>query len=197
MVREHNYIHNIEEPAPTLSMNPLKFALWLFIITIIMIFAALTSAYIVRAADGGWLEFKLPDGLLVNTIILLTSSATMHWGYLAAKKNNLGQVKIAVLLTTILGIVFLVGQILVKQEVELGGIGFTSNPSVSFLYVLAGVHGFHLITGVIFLITVLISSFKYKVHSKNLTKIEMCTTYWHFLDGLWIYLFVFLSFYNG
>ncbi|MEQ9164824.1 MAG: cytochrome c oxidase subunit 3, partial [Fulvivirga sp.] len=66
------------------------------------------------------------------------------------------------------------------------------NPSGSFLYILSGLHGLHLVSGIIFLIIVLISTFKYRVHSKNLAQIQMCTTYWHFLGGLWIYLFVFL-----
>ncbi|HYG37445.1 MAG TPA: cytochrome c oxidase subunit 3 [Cytophagales bacterium] len=192
MVGQHKISNNIEEPTPTLSMNPHKFALWLFIITIIMIFASLTSAYIVRAADGNWVEFDLPQVLWLNTIALFASSLTMHWAYISAKRNNLGTLKLAISITLVLGAAFVIGQFFAWKDLVAMEIFFTGNPSGSFLYILTGVHGFHLITGLAFLIIVLISSFKYKIHSKNLTKIEICATYWHFLDGLWIYLFVFL-----
>jgi cytochrome c oxidase subunit 3 len=182
----------IEQPERPLSMNPKKFALWLFIISIVMIFAALTSAYIVRQADGEWLVFDLPMEMYVTTGIILLSSVTMHWAYLAAKRDELTQVKIAITLTTILGIAFLVGQVLVWQALVDMRVFLVGNPSGSFLYILSGLHGLHLISGVIFLIIVLISTFNYKVHAKNLNQIQMCTTYWHFLDILWVYLFLFL-----
>ncbi|MTI27458.1 cytochrome c oxidase subunit 3 [Fulvivirga kasyanovii] len=182
----------VEDPKKPLSMNPKKFALWLFMVTVVMIFAALTSGYIVRQAEGNWVMFELPFEMWVTTGIILLSSATMHWAYLEAKKDNLERVKLAISVTTVLGVLFLVGQFyvwgaLVDSEVYLVG-----NPSGSFLYVLSGLHGLHIVSGVIFLIIVLISTFKYKVHSKSLNQIQMCTTYWHFLDALWIYLFVFL-----
>ena len=183
----------VEQPERPMAMNPKKFALWLFIITVIMIFAALTSAYIVRQAEGNWRVFELPVELYYTTAIILLSSGTMHWAYLAAKKDALEQVKLAISITTVLGVLFLLGQfyawgVLVDMNVNFTG----GNPSESFLYVLTGVHGLHLISGVIFLIIVLISTFKYKVHSKNLNQIQMCATYWHFLDILWVYLFLFL-----
>jgi cytochrome c oxidase subunit 3 len=82
----------------------------------------------------------------------------------------------------------------VANKIYFGGSG--ANPSGSFLYVLTGVHGFHLITGLIFLLIVLISTFKYKVHSKNLIRLELCATYWHFLGALWVYLYLFLTIYK-
>lgn len=185
------------EPQTTLGMHPKKFAMWLFIVSIVMLFAALTSAYIVRRAEGNWLEFEMPPIFWINTCILLLSSVSMQWAYSAAKKDNLEILKIAIGITTLLGISFLVGQYwswgeLVKSKVFFGG--STSNPAGSFLYVLTGLHAFHLISGVIFLIIVLRATFTYKVHSKRLTQIEMCATYWHFLDILWVYLFIFLLF---
>ncbi len=186
-------INTVEEAEQPLSMHPQKFALWLFIVTVVMLFAAMTSAYIVRQGEGNWLIFDLPTLFYVNSGIIILSSATMHWAYTAAQKDNLGQVKLAMWLTTILGFAFLVGQweawgVLVDADLFFVG----SNISASFLYVITGLHAVHLISGVIFLIIVLISSYKYKVHSKNMTRMEMCVTYWHFLGGLWIYLFVFL-----
>ncbi|MCA6073628.1 cytochrome c oxidase subunit 3 [Fulvivirga sedimenti] len=183
----------VEQPERPLAMNPKKFALWLFIITVVMIFASLTSAYIVRQAEGNWRIFELPVELYYTTAIIILSSITMQWAYMAAKKDALQQVKIAISITTVLGIMFLIGQfytwgVLVDMKVNFTG----GNPSESFLYVLMGVHALHLVSGVIFLIIVLISTFRYKVHSKNLNQIQMCNTYWHFLDILWVYLFLFL-----
>jgi cytochrome c oxidase subunit 3 len=176
-------------------INPLIFMLALLLVSIIMMFAAFTSAYIVRREEGNWLEFDLPSVLLVNTIVIILSSIFMQWAYVSAKRDNLNNLKIALLLTIVAGAAFLVGQWegwgqLVQDKVFFGG--STANPSGSFLYVLTGVHAFHLITGLVFLIIVVISALKYKVHSKNLTRIELCTIYWHFLGALWIYLYVFL-----
>lgn len=182
----------VEEAKRPLSMHPKKFALWLFIVTIFMIFAALTSAYIVRRADGNWLIFELPNLFLVTTCIILVSSGTMHWAYRAVKKDNLEAAKLAIVITTVLGISFLAGQFLAWGELVKNSIHLVGNPSGSFVYIISGLHGLHIVGGVVFLIVVLISIFQYKVHSKNLLRVEMCATYWHFLDGLWLYLFVFL-----
>ena len=182
----------VEQPERPLAMNPKKFALWLFIITVVMIFAALTSAYIVRQAEGNWLVFDLPVEMYYTTGIILLSSVTMHWAYIAARKDELGQVKLAISMTTLLGVAFLVGQVMVWNALVDSRVFLVGNPSGSFLYILSGLHGLHLVSGVIFLIIVLISTFRFKVHSKNLNQIQMCTTYWHFLDVLWVYLFLFL-----
>jgi cytochrome c oxidase subunit 3 len=185
-------IRIVEEAKKPMSMHPKKFALWLFMVTVIMIFAALTSAYIVRQADGNWLIFDLPDLFFVTTAIILISSGTMHWAYLSVKKDNLEGAKLAMAITTILGVGFLIGQYLAWGELVKNNVYLVGNPSGSFVYVISGLHGLHIVGGVIFLLIVLISIVKLKVHSKNILKIEMCATYWHFLDGLWLYLFVFL-----
>ncbi|MBC5993373.1 cytochrome c oxidase subunit 3 [Pontibacter cellulosilyticus] len=189
-------VDNRIESNPTSSgVHPLKFSLWLIIISIIMMFAAFTSAYIVRREEGNWLEFELPTILLINTVIIVLSSVTMQWAYVSAKKDNLSSIKLGLILTSVLGAAFLIGQWngwaeLVQNNIYFGG--STSNPSGSFLYVLTGVHGFHLITGLVFVLITLVSSLKYKVHSKNLLRIQLCTVYWHFLGGLWLYLYIFL-----
>jgi cytochrome c oxidase subunit 3 len=182
----------VDPSSPTLSMNPKKFILWLFIVSIVMIFAALTSAYIVRQAEGNWLDYELPQMFYISTALIFLSSLTMHWALLSAKKNNFFNVKLGLTITLLLGMVFLYTQVQAWGQLVDMNVFFVGNPSGSFVYVLSGVHGFHIISGVIFLIIVLISSFRDQVHSKNLDVIEMSATYWHFLDGLWIYLFIFL-----
>jgi cytochrome c oxidase subunit 3 len=179
----------VEQP---LSMHPKKFALWLFIVTVVMIFAAFTSAHIVRQADGDWLIYDLPTMLWYTSAIILLSSVFMQWAYMAAKKDKPEQVKLALAITTVLGILFLVGQVKVWGQLVDNNIYFNGNPAGSFLYVFTFVHALHLVSGVIYLIYMLISSYKYKVHAKNMLNMEMCSTWWHFLGGLWIYLFIFL-----
>ena len=190
-----------EEPPMPLSMHPKKFALWLFIVSIVMIFAAFTSAYMVRRAEGNWLEFELPPIFWTTTAMLVVSSITMQWAHFSAKRNNIVGLKWGMVLTVLLGIAFLVGQweawqYLVQHNIFLGGNQtenpYPANPSGSFLYVLTGIHAFHLVTGLVFLGIITVAAFQYKIHSKSMTRIDMCATYWHFLDLLWIYLFVFL-----
>jgi cytochrome c oxidase subunit 3 len=189
MERELKYIDIVDQP---ISMHPKKFALWLFLVTVVMIFAALTSAYIVRQAEGNWLEYELPEIFWITSGIVVLSSISLQVAYYAAKKDNFLLLRTCMTLTVALGIAFLVGQwyswvALVDQEVF-----FVGNPAGSFLYVFTGLHAAHLISGVIFLIIVLISTFGTKVHSQSLNTLEMAATYWHFLGGLWLYLFLFL-----
>jgi cytochrome c oxidase subunit 3 len=188
-------IENIEisKNPRAMGMNPSKFIVWLFIVTIVMLFAALTSAYVVKQSEGSWLIFSLPGIFWITTAIILISSITMQMALKAAKNDNFNQIKIFLGITALLGLTFLIGQYQSwKQLVEMD-VFFVGNPAGSFLYVLTGLHGIHIISGIIFILIVIISSFRLKVHSKRMLKIEMCTTYWHFLGGLWLYLFLFLK----
>lgn len=182
----------VEEPKKPLAMHPKKFAMWLFMASVMMLFASLTSAYIVREAEGNWLYFELPALFYYTTAIIFVSSVTMQWAYFAAKKDSIYQVKLLVTITSVLGVAFLVGQFLAWGELVRNSVYFVGNPSGSFLYVLTGLHGLHIVSAVIFLLIVLNSAIRLRIHSKNMAQMEMCTTYWHFLGGLWIYLFIFL-----
>ncbi len=183
----------VEEPKKPISMHPKKFAMWIFLATVVMVFASLTSAYIVRRAEGNWVLFDLPDIFYYTTVIIILSSITMQWAFFAAKKDNITQVKLMICITLILGLLFLVGQYIGWWiEMPKQGIHFVGNPSGSFVIVLILVHGAHLLGAITFLIIVLASAIKLQVHSKKMAQIEMCATFWHFLGGLWLYLFVFL-----
>lgn len=191
-----NEFRIVEEPKKPMAMNPKRFAMWLFIGSVMMVFAALTSAYIVRQAEGNWLYFDLPNILTVSTVVILASSTTMQWAFWSAKKDNLETVKIMVTLTAILGLAFLVLQFEGWKQLVDNRIFLVGNPSGSFLYVITGLHGLHIISALVYLIIVLVATYRFQVHSKNLLRLEMCTTYWHFLGGLWLYLFVFLLLYR-
>lgn len=189
-------IRLVENPTRPLSMHPHKFALWLFIVSIVMIFASLTSAFIVKQGDGSWMDYQLPSMFWYTSGVIILSSILLQWGYFAAKRDKLETVKLTIGLTLLLGFVFLIGQWKSWGQLVEMDVYFVGNPAGSFIYVLTGLHAFHLISGIIFLIIVLFSAFKYRVHSKNMVRMEMCTTYWHFLGALWLYLFVFLVFYH-
>ena len=187
----------IEEPKRTLSMHPKKFAMWLFLATVMMLFASLTSAYIVRRADGNWQVFDLPIMFYVSSLVIVISSITMQLAFFSARQDNPGRVKLWVTVTTILGIAFLITQMLGWDQLIDNQIHFSGgNPSASFVYVLSGLHGLHLISAVVFLIIVWNSARQLKIQANNRAQIEMCTTYWHFLGGLWLYLFIFLLYFR-
>lgn len=184
-----------EQPNSTLSMHPKKFALWLFIVSIVMIFGGLTSAYLVKQGEGGWLLFELPIIFYISSALILLSSGTMHWAYMSAKKDNFATTKLAMSITVVLGFAFLVTQLMGWNDLVKIGVFFAgsqANAAGSFLYVFSGLHALHLVSGLIFLLIILVAVFRYQIHGKSMVRMEMCATYWHFLDLLWIYLLVFL-----
>ncbi|MFD2938078.1 cytochrome c oxidase subunit 3 [Spirosoma flavum] len=191
-----NDISIIEEPEETLSMNPRKFIMWLFIVSIIMLFAAMTSAYLVRRAEGNWLEYDVPIIFTYSSIVLVISSLTMHWAYIAAKKDNFGSLKIAITITFALGVVFLFMQFQGWIELVNENVFFVGNPAGSFMYIFTGLHGFHLISGLLVLVVALVAAFRLRIHAKSLNQLEIAATYWHFLDILWLYLFFFLVYFH-
>ena len=172
--------------------KPVKFILWLFILSSIMLFAGLTSAYIVRQAEGNWKIFDLPSVFYITTVLILLSSASMHYSYIQAKKFNVRNQQIGLWITFILGVAFLVGQyqgwkILVQNKVY-----FSGNPAESFVYVISGFHGVHIIAGLCIMLAAIIGTYRKINQTKNVFRMELSSIFWHFIDILWIYLFVFL-----
>lgn len=182
----------VEEPKKVLTMHPKKFALWLFMASVLMLFASWTSAYIVRQAEGNWLFFDLPSTFYYSTVIIVISSITMQMAYFSAKKDNLGKTRTLVTATAVLGGLFLVVQYLGWVQLVGNSVYWVGNPSGSFVYLITGFHGLHIVSAIIFVLIVVRSVAKGLVNSGNLAQIEMCTTYWHFLGALWVYLFIFL-----
>ncbi len=169
--------------------------LWIGIVSIVMLFAGLTSAYVVRADNGNWLLFNLPDIFYVSTAVIITSSITLFLALQAAKRNNYRMVTLGVLVTFVLGITFCFTQFEGWSDLYGRGIVFAgkySNAAGSFLYVLTGLHLAHLAGGLISLLTVLVNSLRKRYDKDHLLGLELCSIYWHFLDILWVYLFLFL-----
>lgn len=172
--------------------RPVKFILWLFILSSIMLFAGITSAYIVRQAEGNWKIFDLPSMFYYTTVLILLSSATMHWSYLQAKKFNLRNQKIGLWITFVLGVAFLIGQYEGWKELVNNKVYFSGNPAESFVYVISGFHAVHIIAGLIIMLTAMIGVHSNINQTKNVFRMELSSVFWHFIDILWIYLFVFL-----
>jgi len=186
-----------EDEKQSIRSRSYKPLLWIAIISMCMIFAGLTSAYLVRMGDPGWMEFELPSIFFISTGVIIISSLTMLFAYKSAAKDNFSGVKIGMLLTLILGSCFIFLQFEAWKQLTEGGVfitGKTSNPSGSFLYAISGAHLVHLAGGIFMLIYVCIKSFREVYHSKNLLGLQLCSVYWHFLDLLWIYLFLFMYF---
>lgn len=183
----------MEDVKPILTVNKWKFITWLFIITIIMLFASQTSAYLVRRAEGNWVEFDMPAIFYWSTGVLMISSIAMFLGSRAAQKGELKALRLNVLISVILGVAFLIMQYIGWLDLQTEGVYLKGNPSGSFLYIFTGLHAFHLITGLGVLLYSLFIVFKDKI---DLVQIEVCSTYWHFLDILWVYLFVFLLYFR-
>ena len=186
----------VEEPKKPLAMNPRKFGMWLFLSTVVMVFASLTSAYIVRRAEGDWKNFDLPSLFYWTSLIIVVSSVTIQVGFIRAKKGDVGMLRSLLAVTFICGLLFLLGQVYAWGQLVEASIFLVGNPSESFVYVLSGLHGLHIVSALIFLLVVWLGAGKRSDRSINLIQLELCVTYWHFLGGLWLYLFVFLTVYR-
>jgi cytochrome c oxidase subunit 3 len=168
--------------------------------TIGMVFAGLTSAYVVSKSRPDWLsEFQLPSAFLYSTIAILLSSITIHMAYKSIQSYNRKNTTFYLLSTLILGLLFVFLQFKGFGEVISEGYFFTGSESTittSFLYVIVIVHIAHLTGGLISLLYVIYNHFKQKYNSQQNIGIQLCTWFWHFLDLLWIYLFLFFTFYK-
>lgn len=173
------------------KIHPHKFNLWIAIASIIMMFAGLTSAYIVRQAQGNWNYYKLPSTFTYSTIVVVVSSLTMIMGIRAFKQRKMPQYKLLITTTLILGVLFCALQILGFSQLYDQNIRVDGNPSESFLFIIAGLHLVHIVGGIFALLIVFFRAFRTRVKTYNATGLEIVGTYWHFVDVLWLYLFVF------
>lgn len=168
--------------------------------SIVMVFAGLTSAYVISKSRPDWLkDFELPSAFLYSTIVIVLSSVTFHLAKNAIKKNNRSLTSIMLALTLVLGLLFVALQFQGFNQVIDAGYYFTGSYSTittSFLYVVVLVHIAHLVGGLISLLIVIYNHYKQKYNSSQTLGIELSVMFWHFLGFLWIYLFLFFTFYK-
>lgn len=177
------------------KIHPKKLALWVALVSLIMMFTALTSAYVVRRAAGNWLEFSIPSIFYINTLVIVASSLTLHAAYGAFKREAALAYKSLLSLTFVLGIAFVVLQYLGWEQLAAEGVPLKINPSGDFVYAISGLHAVHVLGGIAALAVALVVAFvrKLKRTPARQLRLELTLTYWHFVDLLWIYLIVFLS----
>jgi cytochrome c oxidase subunit 3 len=175
-------------------VHPQLFALWVGIVAIIMMFVALTSAYIVRKSAGNWLEFNLPTSFYISTAFILGSSVVFQLSLNAYKAWNAKLFNAFLFLGILLGIGFIVFQYFGWSYLYNIGISHRENVSSSFLFLITWLHAAHVLGGIVALIMLAVSiNIKpFLVTPKRLLRIKMVFVYWHFVDILWLYLLLFL-----
>ncbi len=174
-------------PIPTKRLG-----LWLFLGSVTMLFAGFSSAYLVRMAlpDAG--SIIKPPFLWVNTGLLLLSSLSVQLAWQAARKGNQARLQRWLLITTLLGFAFLVGQLLVWRQLVAAGVYLQTNPASSFFYVLTAAHGLHLLGGLVVLVWAYQRARQGAYTPLSSLDVELCAVYWHFLTIVWLWVLVLL-----
>ena len=177
------------------NLRAKKFLLWLFIISSFMMFAALTSGFIVYTAGSAERGIKiiLPQAFKFSSVVIIFSSLTMHMAYLSGKHLQFNKQKIYLSLTILLGFLFIFLQLSAWQTLTEQGAYFVNyNASQSFIYIFSGAHLLHIVAGIIMLFFALVGVFNNIPQVRNIFRLELSSIFWHFIDILWIYLYVFL-----
>ena len=174
------------------KIHPHKFTLWIGIGSILMMFAGLTSAYIVKRNQANWITFELPKAFWYSTVAMVLSSITLFFAGRSFKGREMQQYRSLMTATIILGVLFIALQIVGFNELVKQGIGLGKTVSVDFLWIIVGLHAAHVIGGIIALLVLFAKAFSKKIRNYTTVPIEVVSTYWHFVDVLWIYLLIFL-----
>lgn len=176
------------------GIHPPLFALWAAMGSMAMMFGSLTSAYIVRQSAGNWLEFPMPDIFYYSTAIILVSSVTLHISYWAFRNGKESIYKLLLPLSLLLGVAFIVMQYTGWSALYEMGVVLDGNPGGSFFYVISGIHAAHVIGGLFALLVASLHALtlNYKPTERRKRRFQLVLHYWHFVDFLWLYLFLFL-----
>jgi cytochrome c oxidase subunit 3 len=177
--------------APGIIGDTARFGLWAFLGTISMLFIGFTSAYLIRRASFDWRPLGAPGILWVNTAILLASSVTLEAARKRLREWDLRGVLPWVGATGALGVLFLAGQLMAWRTLASRGVFLATNPHSSFFYVLTGLHGLHLLGGLVWFLAVLFQ-LRRMAYTPGEDGLRLFATYWHFLGALWLYLLVLL-----
>lgn len=173
------------------KIHPHKFTLWVGIASIIMMFAGLTSAYIVKSSMPGWTPVSMPTLFYYSTAVILLSSLTLQLALKNFKERNKITYRNLLAISFVLGLLFVLMQLIGFSQLFESGIKMEGSGAGQFLYIIFGLHGLHVIGGIVALIVMFFKTFNIKIKSYNPVPVEVLTTYWHFVDLLWLYLFVF------
>lgn len=173
-------------------IHPHKFTLWVGLASIIMMFAGFTSAYIIKRNQANWVTFNLPGIFWYSTAAIIISSITLWLAHSAFKNREMVKYRNLVISTLLLGVLFIVLQIIGFRQLYTNGMTLKTNVSFSFLYVIVGLHAVHVLGGMVALVVMFAKAFNKRVRNYDIVPVEVISTYWHFVDFLWIYLLIFL-----
>jgi cytochrome c oxidase subunit 3 len=173
------------------KIHPHKFTLWIAMASIIMMFAGLTSAYIVKSNQPKWTTFEMPVLFWYSTAVLLISSLTMHLSVSAFRNREMGKYRKCITITAVLGSVFIFMQLIAFYSIWDSGITLKGSGAAPFMYIIFGLHGLHVLGGIVALLFMFFRAFSSRVRSYDPVPVEIVSTYWHFVDILWVYLFIF------
>jgi cytochrome c oxidase subunit III len=169
-----------------------QIGLWILLTAIIMLFAGLSSAYIVLRGVPSWQAIELPSMLWPNTAVLLLSSIAIDIARRAVRRGDLQSMKRWLALGAVLGLAFLAGQFIAWRQLVSAGVYLPSTQQSGFFFILTGLHGIHLFGGVVALGVVLLKALKNRLSAFSHEPLKLCALYWHVMDALWIYLFLLL-----
>lgn len=205
-MKEDDYIKKLKSTTEYTGVHPKRFALWLGMASMTMFFAALTSALILKKGDYKvWENFKLPVSFMYSTVAIVLVSVIMHFSYIAYKKAKFAAFRWLLFLGFLLGIGFLLLQYFGWAALNSIGKPITGNISGQFIYLISSLHGFHIVVGLIVTFIFLIFAFRARkdeafefkniANPSRLLHMELLVTFWHFIDIVWIYLYLFF-YYN-
>ncbi len=175
----------------TQKMHPHKFTLWIAIGSISMMFAGFTSAYIVKSNQAGWQAVQMPKIFYLSTVLILASSLCIYLAQMAMKAREMAKYRLLLSATALLGVAFVATQFVGFSELWATKITFKESVAGSFFYIITGVHALHVFGGIIALAVLVLRVFNTKTKFYSTAPVETVSLYWHFVDLLWIYLFVF------
>lgn len=174
------------------KIHPHKFTLWVGIGSIVMMFAGLTSAYIVKRNQAAWVSYDLPVLFWWSTAVIVLSSGTIHLALKSFRERMMKRYRLLMVATMVLGVLFMTVQYFGFKDFWQSGMTLQANVAYSFLYVIVGLHALHVLGGVLALVVMSLKAYSRKERNYSAVPVELISTYWHFVDVLWIYLLIFL-----
>ncbi len=174
------------------TLYPAQLGMWVFLATVTMLFAAFTSAYIIRRSAADWVPVALPAVLWANTLVLVASSVTLEAARSRVERHRAGAA-LWLGITAVLGVLFVAGQLAGWRRLAEQGVFVPTSPHSSFFYILTGLHALHVAGGLALLVFVAVVAWRGVEPPRLGRLVRLCTTYWHFLGGLWIFLFLVLA----
>ena len=179
------------------KMHPHKFMMWVTIGSIVMMFAGLTSAFIVKSNQTNWITVELPKAFWISTAVIVLSSLTVQMALRSFKQREMSKYRSLIGITLVLGVAFVIFQWFGFEALWAQQITFKGAGAGQFLYVIFGLHAIHVVGGIVTLLVMFIKAFLGKTKLYSAIPVEVMAVYWHFVDLLWIYLLLFFLIIGG